>query len=288
MKAEPLFNETMSLGEGPIWDVQTNTLHWVDIIKGIMWKHDFENKQTSHRDFGQSVGMCAVAQGGGMLAALAKSIVLIRDGQEQALADNAEPTFPQNRFNDGKCDAAGRLLVGTMHRQGKPGLGALYSLEKNKGIKKLLGDVSISNGLGWSPDNRYLYYADTPSGVLWRFHYDLDTGELSDRRPLIDYTNEEGQFDGLCVDAEGCIWVAHWGGYQVSQWDPQTGKKLQSIRLPVPYVTSCCLGGSDMRTLFITTANNEDEKVRRDYPLAGAIFACQVDVPGLPANKFLI
>jgi len=114
----------------------------------------------------------------------------------------------------------------------------------------------------------------------------MDTGKLSGRTPLINYSGEEGMFDGICVDAEGCVWAAHWGGFQVSRWDPRTRGKLLSIRLPVPYVTSCCLGGEDMRTLFITTAADGDEQTKADYPLSGALFACWVDTAGLPANRF--
>ena len=201
MKAEQLFHHIMSLGEGPVWDKQTMTLHWVDIIKGRIWQHQFDTQKTVHRDLGQSVGMCAVAQSGGLVAALAKSIILLRDGQVLTLVDEVELSLPDNRFNDGKCDAAGRLLLGTMNTKGKTGQGALYSLEKYKGLRMLLDGISISNGLGWSPDNQFLYYVDTPGGILWRFDYDLDRGELSNRIPLIDYSGEEGMFDGLCVDA---------------------------------------------------------------------------------------
>ena len=290
MKAERLFPETMVLGEGPVWDEGTGTLHWVDITAGQLWRHDFRAGVTGHQDFGQSAGMCALAEGGGMAVALGKSVVLLRDGDARVLAEHMEPEAPENRFNDGKPDARGRLLIGTMHTRGERGKGALYSLDvkAGKGFRRLLGGVSVSNGIGFSPDSRHMYYVDTLSGSLWRFLYDLDTGDISGRAPLIDYTGEEGMFDGLTVDAEGCVWVAHWGGSQVSRWDPATGRKLLSIRLPVPLVTSCCFGGEDLRTLFITTSWDGDEKVRREYPLSGALFACEPGVQGLPAARVAV
>ena len=285
MRAERLFPETMVLGEGPVYDEKAGALYWVDITAGQLWRHDYSEGRTTYRDFGQSVGMCCLAREGGVVAALKKSLVLVEGGGERVLLDGVEPEAPDNRFNDGKPDPAGRLLIGTMDKNMRPGRGALYCLEEGRGLHRLLDGVSISNGLAWSPDNQYLYYVDTPSGFLWRFDYDLSTGAITGRTPLIDYTGEEGLFDGITVDAEGCIWAAHWNGFQVSRWDPKTGRKLLSLRLPAPYVTCCCFGGPDLRTLFITTAWDGDEKVRREYPTAGAVFACRTDIGGLPAGR---
>ena len=285
MKAERLLDLTMSLGEGPVWDEQTNTLHWVDILPCRLWRHDFAGNQTTSQELGNSAGMCCLTQDGGMVAALSHSIVLLKDGTSQVLAENIEPEWPGNRFNDGKCDAAGRLLTGTMDKNGTPGRGSLYRLEEGRPLKKLLGDITVSNGLGWSPDSRFLYYVDTPSGFLWRFEYDLDTGTLQNRTALIDYRGEEGSFDGICVDAEGCLWAAHWGGHQISRWDPKTGRKLLRVDIPAPFVTSCCFGGERMDKLFITTAGEEAAR-SEGFPLAGSLFIAETGIQGLPAARF--
>ena len=153
-------------------------------------------------------------------------------------------------------------------------------------LRTLVDQVTTSNGIGFSPDNRSMYYVDTPSGALWRFDYDIETGTLSNRTALIDYTGEEGSFDGLTVDAEGHIWVAHWGGFQVSRWDPKTGRKLQSVPIPAPFVTSCCFGGKDLSTLYVTSAWNRDEKVRAEHPDAGGLFIFKTDTRGLPGFRF--
>lgn len=286
MQTERLFHETMILGECPVWDERTNTLFWIDITAGQLWQHSFVLNRSNHCEFGQNIGMCCLTESEGLVIALEKSILLVNDGFQEVLVDGIEREQPRNRMNDGKCDSQGRLLVGTMHKDVKPNEAALYCLDGQSRFQRVLGNVTISNGLGWSPDNRFLYYVDTPSGILWQFDYDIETGALFNRTPLIDYSHEEGQFDGICVDAQGCIWACHWGGFQVSRWDPRSRRKLSSIRLPVPNVTSCCLGGEKMNKLIITTGTGRDQEVKMRYPLSGALFVCELDVPGFPANRF--
>ncbi|NLW21424.1 MAG: SMP-30/gluconolactonase/LRE family protein [Clostridiales bacterium] len=285
-QAERLFEMTMKLGEGPLWDVQEQALYWVDIPEGRVWRHDPGEGSHSTVALGRSVGMCALAREGGLVVALEDSIELVHQGERTVLAGGVEPDKPGNRFNDGKCDPAGRLLVGTMGTDGTPGAGSLYSLTKGGPLRHLLGSVTVSNGIGFSPDNKHLYYVDTPSGHLWRFEYDLDSGDISGRVALIDYTQEQGNFDGLCVDSEGMIWVAHWDGYQVSRWDPGTGKKIGQVEVPAPLVTSCCFGGRDLDTLYITTARGWDEEQIARYPLSGALFALRPGVSGMEMARF--
>lgn len=284
MQAEVLFDLIMDLGEGPLWDERADTLHWVDINAGEIWSHDFKANATTSFDTGETVGMCALDASGHMVAALQHDIVRFHDGQRTVLA-SAETHLADNRFNDGKCDARGRLLAGTMATKGDKAMGAFYSLTEGQPLRVLATDIGCSNGVGWSVDNKTLYYVDTPSGHLWGFDYDIDTGKATNRRSLIDYTKEPGNFDGLCVDGEGMIWAAHWGGHRVSRWDPKTGKKLSEIMVPAPFVTSCCFGGPDMQTLYITTARG-GEKDREGYPLAGSLFAVRPGVAGLPMHRF--
>jgi len=285
-KAERLFDLTMQLGEGPLWDKKEQALYWVDIPEGRVWRHGFADHGHATVALDESVGMCALARDGGLVAALEDSIVLVKDGARHVLAGNVEQDKPNNRFNDGKCDAKGRLLAGTMDRDGKKGQGSLYVLEEGRELRKLAGDITVSNGIGWSPDNKAMYYADTPSGFLWRYDYDLETGNIANRTALIDYTKEEGNFDGLCVDSEGMLWVAHWGGFQISRWDPETGRKIGKVEVPAPLVTSCCFGGQELDTLYITTARGWDEAQIARYPLAGSLFAVQPCVKGMEMARF--
>lgn len=287
MKAERFLNHIMVLGEGPVWDERRQRLYWVDISEGRLWHWDQTSGQSESLPLHKSLGMCALTEDGGLLVTPGRSIELIHGDERRVLVEDAEPDLPGNRFNDGKCDPAGRLLVGSMDTGGQQACGSLYSLERADGqLRPLLHGVTVSNGIGFSPDHRFLYYVDTPSGFLWRFDYELERGELSNRVPLIDYRQEAGSFDGICMDAEGCIWAAHWGGYQVTRWDPRSGRKLLSIPLPAPYVTSCCFGGPGFKTLFITTAWNRDEKARAESPLAGSLFVCDTPYEGLKAETF--
>lgn len=286
MSIKPLLDLRMTLAEGPVYDELHNRLYWVDIPEGRLWQYDFATGTAKDEVLGSSLGMAVPHKKGGMVAALKDEIIWVKDGLRTVLVDEAEPDAPNNRFNDGKCDAKGRLLAGSMDNNGKEGRGSLYILEEGQPLRQLIPSVSISNGIGFSPDNRYLYYVDTPSGFLCRYRYDVDTGSVSDKTALIDYRAERGNFDGICMDAEGCIWAAHWDGYQVSRWDPRTGQKMGMIDVPAPYVTSCCFGGPNMDQLFITTAAGWDEGLKREYPLSGSVFVAQPGVKGPPVARF--
>lgn len=287
MKAERFLSHVMTLGEGPVYDGERNALYWVDIEAGRLWQHDLISGGSQQTDLGESVGLCVPHKGGGMVLALTDRVVHLEEVEPfKVLAGPVEKDLPGNRFNDGKCDARGRLLLGTMDKKGEKGRGSLYVLEEGQPLRRLLSEVTISNGIGFSPDNRHMYYVDTPSGFLWRFDYHLDTGTLSNRVPLIDYREEQGDFDGLCVDSEGCIWAAHWGGHQVSRWDPKTGKKIGQVAVPAPFVTSCCFMGPDLDQLLITTASGWDEALKKEYPLSGSLFVAQPGAKGLPVARF--
>lgn len=286
MHAERFLNLTLTLGEGPVWDERTQTLYFVDIEGHALWAHDVKTGQSRETLFEERVGMCALTRDGGLAVALEKSLVLLKDDKHSPLVSGVEADLPDNRFNDGKCDPFGRLLVGSMDTRGKMGRGSLYSLEEGGALRKLECGVSISNGIGFSPDGRHMYYVDTPSGRLWRYDYHGETGDIANPVPLIDYTGEEGQFDGLCVDAEGMIWVAHWGGHKVSRWNPETAKKVAEIEVPALNVTSCCFGGERQDTLFITTAQCFDEAGKAAWPLGGALFTVKPGVKGKPADRF--
>jgi sugar lactone lactonase YvrE len=194
-----------------------------------------------------------------------------------------------NRFNDGKCDAAGRFWVGTMDAPDRNPTGALYVLERGHKLRKVLSDVTVSNGLGWSPDNRKMYYIDSPTKKVSSFDYTLSTGEIGNRRTIVDFetARQPGSPDGMTVDEEGMIWVAHWGGGRLTRWDPSDGKLLETIAVPADQVSSCCFGGSNLDDLYITSARHELDPARlAAKPLGGSIFVTKVGVRGLPTNAF--
>lgn len=180
------------------------------------------------------------------------------------------------RYNDGKIDPRGRFLVGTTgYKRFADKEGYLFSYEKGK-ARILLDGISISNGISFSPDNRYLYYIDTPTLKVGRYIYDMETGNISFDKYVA--VIEDGMPDGMCTDKEGMLWVAHWNGYGLTRHDPETGEITDDIKLPVRNVTSCCFGGAGMDYLYITTAKHEDNS--ESEMMAGSLFKCKVNCGG--------
>jgi len=199
-----------------------------------------------------------------------------------ALAD--EPA--NNRFNDGKCDPRGRFLAGTMDMGETSPNGSLYSVA-GKSVARLFDNVTISNGLAWSPDYKTLYYIDTPSHEVKAFDYDLETGTIGNMRVLINIPESLGHPDGMTSDTHGSLWIAMWGGAQITRWDPNTGQLLEQIPVPAKNVSSCVFGGRQMNELFITSARvGMDEDTLKQYPLTGGVFRLETNVEGMPSFKY--
>ena len=192
------------------------------------------------------------------------------------------------RFNDGKCDPAGRFWAGTMAYDQTEGAAALYCLESDLTVRKMIDKVTISNGLVWTADAKYFYYIDTPTNEVSVFDYDVDTGDIANRKTAIKIEENLGHPDGMSIDEEDMVWIAHWGGGRVTRWNPKTGKLVETIKVPqASLVTSCALGGPNLDELFITTASvNLNAEQKKLQPLAGSIFWIQLDVKGVPAFRF--
>jgi sugar lactone lactonase YvrE len=189
-------------------------------------------------------------------------------------------------MNDGACDPAGRFLAGTMTREAEPGRGALYRYEPPGTAVPVLTGIGVSNGLGWDAAGSALFFVDTLLRRADRLDYDVDTGAVAGRRPAFDLRGFPGLPDGLAIDAEDCVWVAFWRGGAVRRFTPD-GRLLQAIAVPVDRTTSCCLGGPDLRDLYVTTARRSIRAVPAEVEdLAGAVFRYRVDVPGVPASRW--
>ena len=285
MKLELLVDAKNTLGEGPAWDAKTNTLYWVDILEKRLHSYDGKGYMIQLKDY---VGCVAPCKDG-------KLILTLRFGfwtLDLATAKLTEIAIPSgepstNRFNDGKCDPVGRLLAGTMDMSEREANGSLYSLAPDKQITKLLGDIRISNGLAWSPDYKTFYYIDTPTREVKAFDYDLGTGQIDNKRIAIRIPEEFGWPDGMTSDTEGNLWIAMWGGAQVTRWDPGQGKLLEQIKVPAFNVTSCVFGGNDMTELYITSARTSmDNDDLQHYPQSGGLFRLQTNVMGMPTFEF--
>jgi len=199
---------------------------------------------------------------------------------------NPESELPNNRFNDGKVDRAGRFWAGTMDDSCAGPVGSLYRWDPNGTVTRMATGFICSNGLGWSPDNRILYFTDSMIRTIWAYEFDLASGSLGARKVFAELAKDDGVPDGLTVDSEGFVWSAIWDGWRVIRYAPD-GRIDREIRMPVQRPSSCMFGGDDLKTLFITSACVElgwNSLCRG--PLAGALFALQCEVPGLPEVSF--
>jgi sugar lactone lactonase YvrE len=286
---ELILDVRASLGEGPVWDAKTGTLWWVDITACKVHISDAETGADRVLNTGSMVGAVALRATGGLVAALANGFALIdtETGQVHPIND-PEQGIEGNRFNDGKCDPGGRFWAGSCSLGcDVPGAGSLYRLSPEGHVAKVLENVTISNGLCWSPDERTMYFIDTPMFEVWAFDYDNESGEIRNRRTAVKVPQDEGYPDGMTIDVDGMLWIAHWGGSRVCRWDPRSGRKIGDIRFPVTNVSSCTFGGPDLNELYITTARlGLSEQDLQDQPLAGGLFRAKPGVTGLAAHSF--
>lgn len=285
-RVELVLDARAELAEGPAWLADRGLLVWVDIMAGRVHLFDPAAGTDRSLDAGEAVGAAVPADDGRLVLALASGFAFLdpASGGLERIAD-VEADVPANRLNDGKCDAAGRLWAGTMAMDDRHPAGSLYRLGPDRRVERMLDGVSISNGLGWSPDDRLMYYVDSPLGRVDVFDFDADAGTIASRRPLATIPPPGGP-DGLAVDAEGGLWVAVWSGGRLVHLLPD-GTVAETIAVPATRVTSCCFAGPDLRDLYVTTARRglPPERLARE-PLAGSIFRCRPAVAGQPTRSY--
>ncbi|GAB3926877.1 SMP-30/gluconolactonase/LRE family protein [Mucilaginibacter myungsuensis] len=273
MLVEVVVPHICTLGEGPVWDKERKVILWIDIHKGDIYEYSTPDKRLRTISVGEMIGTIAVCADGRLIAALANGFAFIdrATGDIERIAD-PESDLPGNRFNDGKCDPAGRFWAGTMALDEKEGAGNLYMLGKDLRLQLKLSDVTISNGIAWSADDKVMYYIDTPTKQVVAFDFDVADGTISNERVVVKLPDGDGYPDGMTIDAEDKLWIAHWDGWQVSRWDPLTGEKLLSVSMPAANITSCTFGGDDLQDLYITSASVglSKEQLQRQ-PLAGSL-----------------
>jgi sugar lactone lactonase YvrE len=276
------------LGEGALWYSRNGELLWVDINGKIL---NFYNPRTGNNKemfTGQKIGTVVPGKSGNVLVALQKGIYSfdINTGSKKLLAA-LEASSEEIRFNDGKCDPAGRFWAGTMSTSGKKNAGTLYRFDGDTILHKMIENVSISNGIVWSLDKTKMYYIDTPTQKVMSYEYDNATGEIANPKVAVEVPTEMGHPDGMTIDAEGNLWIALWGGFSVTCWSPETGELLKTINVPAKNVTSCAFGGNDLGTLYITTAREDNTKEElKEYPLSGGVFKTIPGVHGVEAFFF--
>ncbi|KAF0106179.1 MAG: hypothetical protein FD146_2768 [Anaerolineaceae bacterium] len=288
MQAELLLDARLELGEGPAWDAVAGVLYFVDIHAGDL--HSFHPASGAHRtvNLGGPLGCAAPARRGGLILALRSGFwTLDPSTDKRTLLCQPEPHLPANRFNDGKCDPRGRFLAGTMDDAEQEASGSLYSYSPDGALKTLLTGLRIPNGLAWSPDYRTFYFIDTPTRLVMAYDYDLDTEDITNPRPAVRVPPEMGWPDGMTSDTDGMLWVALWGGAQVTRWDPAAGQLLAAYPLPALNVTSCCFGGAHLSELYITSARKGMTAAQlAERPLSGGLFRLRPGVRGMPTFVF--
>jgi len=275
------------LGEGPWWDARTGTLLWVDIDARLLQRHDPWSGRTITWDLDQKAS-ATVARGIGGLALAMEDGIWVTDSEAGPARRVAaiEADDPLTRMNDAKCDRMGRLWVGSMAHDARPRAGSLYRVDGDASVERVLVDVTISNGIDWSPDDQLMYYIDSATRRVDVLDYDLATGRASGRRALIQLPEGAGLPDGMTVDAEGCLWVAMWDGWSVRRYSP-SGDLDRIVQFPVARVTSCAFGGADLADLYVTSASTGlSASEAADQPLAGGLFVVPPGVRGLEATPF--
>lgn len=276
------------LGEGPSWDAERGVLYWVDIKRPAIFCFDPGRGQIGHWPMPDPVGCVAPTRDGRRLVFADQAgfgFLDLHTGEATRIA-NPEDGVVGNRFNDGKVDRAGRLWAGTIDDRCIRPSGSLYRLDCDGTVNRMDSGFICSNGLGWSPDDTTMYFTDSMTRTIWAYDFDLGRGTIGGRRVFAKLRDEDGVPDGLTVDSEGGVWSAIWDGWRIIRYSP-LGTIDTEVRMPVQRPSSCIFGGPGLTTLYITSACVELKwNTLKDGPLAGALFALDCEVPGLPEIPF--
>lgn len=288
LEVELVVDARCALAEGPLWLPEPAVLLWVDILAGRVHRLDLGTGRQDEYDVGMPVGAIVPRHDGGLVLVVEHGLDGVDSSwmHQRRLLSLPGPPDVSWRTNDAKADPVGRLWVGTLAYDERPGAGALFRVDPDLAVTEVVPDATIANGMAWSLDRTTMYWNDTPTGQVTAFDYDVHTGALSGRRPAIQIADGDGKPDGMTIDVEDHLWVALYGGWQVRRYRPD-GNLDTIVEVPAAQVTSCTFGGPDLTELYITTARKElDNQALRDQPLAGGVFRCVPGVAGRPADAF--
>jgi len=288
MQITTLFPSQCILAEGPLWHQERNSCFWVDIERGILYEYGWSSKEVKTWSFDYRVTLVIQADNNTLILALGRSIARFDLNTEKLeWLVHLEQQLSNNRCNDGACDSEGRIWVGTMALDTEEGAASLYCVENDLSVTTKIPGVTISNGLAWALDNSVFYYIDTPTQKVQAYHFEKETGDITFNRTAIEIPKDMGSPDGMAIDEEGMLWIAHYGGAGVYRWNPDTGKLIEKIEVPVPNVTSCAFVGDRLDQLLITTASeNLSEEELQKYPQSGDVFLAQTNVKGVAPFRY--
>ncbi len=283
-----LSDQRMELGEGTLWDDEKQLLWWIDINEGQLFRYDPATSEVKQFDLDTAVGTVGLRESGGLIVALASGFAFFDPdtGKIEPITD-PESDQPGNRFNDGKPGPNGSFYAGTMGYYSEKEAGSLYRLDPDGTVKPIKKNVTISNGMAWNGAENRMFYIDTPTRQVIAYDYDKSSGEIANGRPVIKIPRGVGYPDGMTIDTDDKLWIAHFGGHAVHRWDPSNGKHLEAVPIPATNITCCTFGGPNLDTLYIASANIFlSEKQLANEPAAGAMFKVQTNYTGRPAYRF--
>ena len=289
MRIEVLIDVKTILGEGPLWDVGEQRLYFIDSFGCNVFRCTADGREVRAWDVPAKIGSMALRRHGGAVLSLASGFHFLdfKTGETELIV-NPEPDKPMNRINDGKVDRRGRFVAGSMDTMEDGPNGALYRLDPDLSLHKLDDGIIVSNGPCWSPDGRIFYFADTWTGEIWAYDYDLETGGVSNRRTFCKVDRSRGgAADGATVDAEGCVWSALVYDGRLVRYTPE-GAVDRVIEMPVKKVTSVMFGGPNLDILFVTSmAKPPLPRFPGDGQLRGSLFAIyDLGVRGVAESRF--
>lgn len=283
-----LWSARASLGEGPLWSPREAALYWVDIKAPALHRYRPDDGDKTSWAMPEPIGwVIERANGEGLVAGFkGQGFAFLTPGtMRPEVIGQPEPDYPDNRFNDAKADDAGRIWAGTMDDNEREAHGSLYRLDPDLDWHRMDKGYVVTNGPAFSPDYTKLYHTDTFEGTIYAFDL-TDRGKLKNKRIFVTIPEGDGYPDGMTCDAEGYLWVAHWGGWRITRFAPD-GQVDRVIEMPVSQVTSMAFGGADLDRLFVTSATaGLSETELEEQPLAGGLFEVDPGVKGLPAGQF--
>ena len=284
-EAELVAEPFADFGEGPLWDDARGVWWWTDIPGSVVHRYDPRTNTDEAIPVALTAGTLVLNLDGDLVAAFRDGVGTLGPDGSIDIFTPINANDPEFRLNDGKCDTAGRLYVSSMTFSADEGAGALLRVDPDHTVHEMDPGKTIGNGMAWSADGKTFFYTDSPTGRIDAYDVDLATGDLSNRREILSIPEADGIPDGFCIDDEGALWVALWGGSSVRRYSPD-GEVIGEIRLPVSNVTCPAFGGSEYDELLITTAAPKHSKSGASEPLGGALFRIRPGVTGPPPNPF--
>lgn len=278
MQPELIADYNCVVGEGPLWHPDEQAVYWVDIPQGRLFRYaPASGDHAQIFECSQQIGGFTIQADGSLLLFMERgAIAALRGGSLEYIVREI-PAERETRFNDVCADPAGRVFCGTMPAPDHPG--NLYRLDPDGALTQVLTGIGISNGIGFTPDRKRMYYTDSPTHNIYIFDYDIDTGEISNRRVFVHTGESDGIPDGMTVDAAGYVWSARWDGSSLVRYSPQ-GEQERRVWFPARKVSSVIFGGADYTDMYITTAGGKDKTA--EGPGAGCLYRLNLGIQGKP------